>query len=463
MVNLPSYDEALAMALPAAHELSREKLHLYHTVGRVLGEDITADRDQPPFDRSAMDGFALRAEAWAAGKAFRIMGTVPAGGVLPAGLDIDPARDVVRIATGAAVPDMFDAVVQIEKAVVTEGDGGEAAVVFEVDAVKPWMKIHRRGADAAAGATVIRAGTLLGPHHVGIAAAAGAVKIEVRRRPRVVVLSSGDEVRPTGTPTDELGPQQIRDSNGPMLVALLGSMGCEVLRHDHVSDEAEAVVQACIRAATNADLVVTAGGVSVGQRDLFPATWPTLGYDTVLHGVKMQPGKPVFIARPPGLSATDFTANPAVAPPYTAVVVGLPGNPVSVLATAHLFVWPMVRKMLGLDCPHDNESTGGSTCGIGGGVGGGLPWRRVWLASPVKPNPKREAFRAARFVGDTREQVEVVPWQGSGDLTHTAAAEGWVRLPAGEAKLSAGTGLSFLSWLGGGASPGIARQSGGER
>jgi len=451
MTILPAYDKALNTALSVISLLDLETVSLTSAVSRVLGEDITADRDQPPFDRSAMDGFALQTEAWARGKTFRIAGGVPAGGVLPAGLNIDPSRDVVRIATGAAVPEMFDAVVQIEKASVAEGGGedGEssgATVGFEIESTKPWMNIHRRGADAAMGATVIRAGTLLGPHHVGIAAAAGAAKIQVARRPRGVVLSSGDEVRPADTPTGELAPQQIRDSNGPMLVALLEAMGCEVLRHDHVVDEADAVAEACGRAATDADLVVTAGGVSVGQRDLFPTMWPTLGYETKLHGVKMQPGKPVFIAKPPGLSATDFTANPAVAPPCTAVVVGLPGNPVSVLATAHLFVWPMVRKMLGLSIEK----------------GGGLPWRRVWLASPAKPNARREAFRAARFVGETREQVEVLPWQGSGDLMHTAAADGWVRLPAGEAELSAGTGLSFLPFLQGYADPASTPKTGGQ-
>lgn len=441
MADLPSYDQAHATALSVVSELRREIVPLQHAAGRVLADDIIADRDQPPFDRSAMDGFALRAEAWAPGRNFRVAGNVPAGGGLPGDLKIDPTRDVVRIATGAAVPGIFNAVVQIEKAAVSGGD--EATVVFEVEAVGPGMNIHPRGADAQEGAVVIPAGTRLRPHHLGIAASVGATTIGVSCRPRVVVLSSGDEVRPPGTATDDLLPQQIRDSNGPMLVAMLGAMGCEVLRHDHVLDEADAVAEACAKAAAEADLVVTAGGVSVGQRDLFPATWPRLGYETVLHGVAMQPGKPVFIARPPGLSATDSTANPAVVPPYSAVVVGLPGNPVSVLATAHLFLWPMVRKMLGL---------------ASGGVasGGVLPWRRVWLAAPVKPNARREAFRAARFVGETREQVEVLPWQGSGDLAHTATAEGWVRLPASHAELQAGTGLSFLPLLGGYADPSSA-------
>ncbi|MEM6855336.1 MAG: molybdopterin molybdotransferase MoeA [Planctomycetota bacterium] len=439
MQELPDYNQALSTAFSVVSALQPEEVKVERAAGRVLRDAVTADRDQPPFDRSAMDGFALRADAWSAGKVFRVVGSVPAGGALPTDLEIDPQRDVVRIATGAAVPAFaggFDAVVPIEKAAVEEDE--HASVVFEVDAVTAGMNIHRQGADAATGSVVIASDTLLQPHHLGIAASVGATTLKVSRPPRVVVLSSGDEVRPANTPTADLEPQQIRNSNGPMLVALLKAMGCEVIRHEHVLDEADAVHEACSRAATEADLVVTAGGVSVGQRDWFPATWPQLGYETVLHGVKMQPGKPVLVARPPRFSATDFTANPAVAPAYSAAVVGLPGNPVSVLATAHLFVWPMVRKMLGLDAL--------------------LPWRRVGLASPAKPNARREAFRAARFVGETREQVEVLPWQGSGDLSHTAAADGWVRLPVGDAELTPGVWLSFLPLLGGYADPSAARR-----
>ncbi|MEM1108726.1 MAG: molybdopterin molybdotransferase MoeA [Planctomycetota bacterium] len=432
-----TYNSALELLLRAAPRIGTERLALAESCDRVLRQDLVADRDQPPFDRSAMDGFALRADAWSpvnaetSEKRFRVVGEVPAGGTLADGLDPDPVRDVVRIATGAAVPDCFDAVVQIEKAAVSEGD--ETAVVFEINGVEPFKNIHRRGADAAAGDVVVKAGTVVQPHHLGIAAAVGATEIEVSRRPSVVVLSSGDEVQPTGTPTERLAPQHIRNSNGPMLVALLRAMGCEVLRHDHVVDEADVVRRACADAAVEADLVVTTGGVSVGSRDLFPTTWPELGYETVVHGIKMQPGKPVFVAKPPSFSPTDFTANPAVAPPYTALVVGLPGNPVSVLATAHLVVWPIVRKMLGLDITE----------------GGGLPWQRLRLASPARPNPRREAFRVARFVDAIRDRIEVLPWQGSGDLVHTVKADGWVQLPAQTDELVAGSDVFFLPLLGG--------------
>ncbi|MEL7089534.1 MAG: molybdopterin molybdotransferase MoeA, partial [Planctomycetota bacterium] len=304
-----------------------------------------------------------------------------------------------------------------------------------IDEVNPGAAIHPRGADAAAGRVVLATGTVLGPHHLGIAATVGARELVVSRKPRVVVLSSGDEVRPPEVPTRDLTPQQIRNSNGPMLVAMLRAMGAERVRHEHVVDKADAVRAACVSAAADADLVVTAGGVSVGQRDLFPTMWPTLGYETVLHGVAMQPGKPVLVAR---------KNVQASAKPQAACVVGLPGNPVSVWATAHLFLWPMVLKMLGLG-REISEGFGSS-----GGSGGGLPWRRVWLASPAKGNAKREAFRAARLIGETREQVEVVAWQGSGDLMHTATADGLVRMPIHGSELPAGSPITFLPILGSG-------------
>lgn len=429
MAELPVYDVALDLALAHAELLDVETVGLSDATGRVLREDVIADRDQPPFNRSAMDGFALSAGAWEAGKVFRIAGTLPAGGRLPAGIEIETQRDAVWIATGAAVPGVFDAVVPIEKATVDEAAG---TVRFDLDPVKPGAAIHPRGADAAAGRVVVEAGTTMGPHHLGIAATVGSRELVVSRKPRVVVLSSGDEVWPVDTATEDLPAQAIRNSNGPMLVAMLGAMGARVVRHEHVVDDADAVRAACASAAAGADLVVTAGGVSVGQRDLFPTTWPTLGYETVLHGVAMQPGKPVLVAaKREGRVQDNPDLRSRSEPASTVCVIGLPGNPVSVWATAHLFLWPMVRKMLGLNS------------------GGELPWRRVWLAAPAKGNARREAFRAARLVGETREQVEVIAWRGSGDLMHTASADGLLRMPIHAGEIPAGSGLSFMPVLGG--------------
>ncbi len=403
---LPFYDDALTAVLAGVAALETEPVSLTDAPGRVLREPLFADREQPPFERAAMDGFAVASAHWRAQQCWQIAGAVPAGAAWAG--NIDPARDVVQIATGAAVPPPFDAVVQIELAQVSSD---AQSVRFTLDHVAAWRNVHRRGADAAARDVLIPAYIRLSPHHLALAATVGITRPQVTRRPRVVALSSGDEVMPPDTATAALEPQQIRNSNGPLLAALLPRLGAQLLEHHHVPDTAAAVAQACAHAAAQADLVVTAGGVSVGERDLFPQAWRALGFTTRLHGVAMQPGKPV-------LSASGMAAGRPVQ------VLGLPGNPVSVLATAHLFAWPLLRALAGDPAP--------------------LPWRRVPLAGTATPNPRRDAFRPAALTGPDQQQVAMLPWRGSGDLSHTAAAHGLLALPAADAPYPAATPLRFL-------------------
>ncbi len=407
---LPSYDEALSKVLARVAVLDEASVPLGGALGRVLCQDIVADRDQPPFDRSAMDGYAVRVGELAADQQQPIVATIPAGGVADPGCDL--TAGVARIATGAAVPGAYDAVIPVEQA--NESSGGQC-VSFSTADVKSGACIHRHGADARAGQVLIPAGTLLGAPHIGIAAAVGAVMLTVKHRPSVSLITTGDEVRPPATATNDLEAQHIRNSNGPMLDALLSGLGTELMDHVHVVDDPDATRAAAQEALTKSDLVVTVGGVSAGRRDYLPSVWEALGLETIVKGVAIQPGKPVLIAQP-----VDNCEK---------LVIGLPGNPVSVLATAHLFVWPVVRAMLGLSPA--------------------LPWRRVWLSHEVKPNPRREAFRPARLIGDTRDQVEMIHWQGSGDLVHTSTSSGFLRIPAQEQTLQPGSQARFLPMIGG--------------
>ena len=407
---LPSYDDALRRVLQRVSQVGEELVPLGGALGRVLGRDIIADRDQPPFDRSAMDGYAVRSGEVAAGSSHGVVATIAAGAV-PAPSD-DLARGFARIATGAAVPAAYDAVIPLEQA---DEDQDGRRVRFSIDQVKAGACVHPRGADARAGQVLITAGTPLGPRHIGIAAAVGSVDIAVVRKPSVSLITTGDEVRPPATPTDGLLPQQIRNSNGPMIDALLRGLGVELMDHVHVVDDEHATLAAASEAIGKSDMVVTVGGISAGRRDYLPWAWGELGLDTIVKGVAIQPGKPVFVAQPKDESGK--------------LVVGLPGNPVSVLATAHLFVWPIIRAMVGLSPA--------------------LPWRRVWLSKEASPNPRREVFRSARLIGDTRDQVEVIHWHGSGDLAHTSQADGFVRLPAQAEPLPPGTAVRFLPMIGG--------------
>jgi molybdopterin molybdotransferase len=383
---LPGYDEALATVLGHVNALGEEKVKLGEARGRVLAAEVLADRDQPPFDRSAMDGFAVVSAEVKAGRVFGVDGGVAAGGARETFERAVPAGMVRRIATGAPLPAGTDAMVPIEQAVVS-GEG----VSFTVESVKAWQNIHRRASDVKAGGVTVPAGTRLSARHIGLAATSGCVELAVGKMPRVTLLTTGDEVVSPETATGNLGPQQIRNSNGPMLSALIGELGGRLLAHRHLPDDLEKTIEAARSALDASDLVITNGGVSVGERDYLPEAWKRLGMQVILHGVNIQPGKPVFVA-------TDGKGK---------MVMGLPGNPVSVLCTAHLFVRPVIAAMQG---------------GIKG-----LAWRKAKLAETSKANAKREMFRAGYWLEDG--SVRVIPWQGSGDLAHTAQAEVWVRMP----------------------------------
>lgn len=406
---LPTYDQALELVLSHVPRVGEERVPLAQALGRVLAEDVMADRDQPPFERSAMDGFAVRSEDITPHASLPVVGTVSAGGDAASfTVPIQPGT-ARRIATGAPLPVGADATIPIEQATVS-GDASSQRVSFVVDSAKPWQNVHRRASDAAVGSRVIRAGTRIAPHHIGILAAVGNASPLVKQRPRVTVLTTGDEVVPCDTPTSAMGPQQIRNSNGPMLLALLRTLlagDAVVLHHEHLPDEPEVTLAAAREAASRSHLVITNGGVSVGERDFFPSAWRRLGLETLLHGVNIQPGKPVLVVKDD-----------------CKLVLGLPGNPVSVLCTAHLFVWPVLCRMADANTAP-------------------LPWRSVTLAFETKATSKRQLFRAAKLNADG--SATVLPWHGSGDLMHTAEIDGWVRLPIQDEPVRAGTVVPWLN------------------
>ena len=234
-----------------------------------------------------------------------------------------PSGACVAIATGAPLPADVDTVIQHELS-----DRGDP-VRFTVASIERGHAVHRRGADARAGDELLPAGTRLGAHHLGIAASVGATELRVRRRPRAVVLSSGDEVVPPSAGL--VLSHQIRNSNATLATELLRRFGAEPVAARHVPDDPDATAAAVAEALAEADLLVTIGGISAGARDFFPGTFAGHGVRLELHGAAIQPGRPVLVGQAPG----------------GAVVVGLPGNPVSVLACACLFAWPIVRRSSG--------------------------------------------------------------------------------------------------------------------
>jgi molybdopterin molybdotransferase len=397
MTGLPDYAEALGTVLAAVEPLGQtETVERDEASRRVLAEDIVADRDLPPFDRAEMDGYALRAAEVGRVEAFPVAAAISAGQA--ADVSVPPGH-CVAIATGAPLPADADTVIPHEQS------DRRDPVRFTATAIETGNAVHPRGADARAGDTLVPAGTLLEAHHLGIVATVGREQIVVARRPRATVLTSGDEVRPVSA---ALEPYQIRNSNGPMVCALLRRIGAEPVACLHVTDDPDLTATAVAEALGRSDLLVTVGGVSVGKRDYLPEAFAAQGVSFLLHGAAIQPGRPLLAGR----ARTG------------AIVVGLPGNPVSALACTCLFCWPVVRAQLGL--------------------GPALPWRPVELAEAVKPNPSRRAFRPAMLVDGGRALVP--GWAGSGDLAHTAGTDGLVELPVRSQPVEAATTLRFLPW-----------------
>jgi molybdopterin molybdotransferase len=315
-------DEARAKVLAAVRPLPTEDIAVQDALGRVLAEDIVAERDVPSFANSAMDGFAVRSGP--AGRALRIVGESRAGA--PAGVGVGDG-EAVRISTGAALPDGADAVLQVEL-VTLDGD----TVTLEDD-VEPERNLRPPGDDVNAGQVVLPAGTRMGPAEIGIAVVAGRRTVTCARSPRVVVLATGDELVAPGGP---LGPGQLHNSNGATLAALATQAGARVLRTDTVADTGQATRAAIAAALEEADVVVLSGGVSVGPHDHVKPALQALGVDEVFWRVALRPGRPTWFG------TRDDT-----------LVFGLPGNPVSAMVTFMLFARPALGAMQG--APHEPE------------------------------------------------------------------------------------------------------------
>ena len=304
--------------------LPLETVPLADALGRTLGEELTSLDDVPPFDSSAMDGFAVRAEdtrgaARDAPVELTLAGESRAGAPAARG----PERgEAVRISTGAMIPPGADAVVRVE-------DTAEREPVVEIHAaVPPGKEVRRAGEDIAAGERVLGPDRVLGAAELGVAASVGVAELRCRRRPRVSILVTGDELVPPGRP---LAPGQIRNTNGIALEALARDAGAVVAERTTVGDDYDATVEA-LSLAVREDVAITTGGVSVGPHDHVKPALEALGVEEVFWGVALRPGKPTWFGTHDGT-----------------LVFGLPGNPVSAMVTFHLFVRPALLALTGAD------------------------------------------------------------------------------------------------------------------
>jgi molybdopterin molybdotransferase len=318
-VTLLSLDAARALLLADVAPVDSELLALAECGDRTLAADIVAARDQPPDPVSAMDGYAVRAEDVFAGARLRIIGDAPAG--VPFGGSVAPGT-AVRIATGGVVPRGADRIVIQE---LTARDGDEVRIEKAPGAAG---YVRAAASDFAAGQTLARAGDLLTPARLGLAAAANLGTLPVRRRPRVALFASGEELREPGS---ALAPGLIVNSAGYALAELVRSWGGAPIRHEILSDDRARCAEQIAGAGLDAEIVVPLGGASVGERDVLRPVLEGLGACMIFARIAVQPGKPCWHARFPD----------------GRLVIGLPGNPASAFVCAHLLLKPLMDALLG--------------------------------------------------------------------------------------------------------------------
>ncbi|CAA9444994.1 MAG: Molybdopterin molybdenumtransferase [uncultured Rubrobacteraceae bacterium] len=316
---LIDHHEAVRLVLENTPCLPVARVPLVDAQGLALAEDVRARFDSPPFDNSAVDGYAVRSADAEAGRFFKVVDEAPAG--LPAQKKVGEG-EAIKIFTGGVIPEGADAVVMVEN---TSGWGEE----FELrKAAGPGNNLRGAGEDVREGNLMLRAGTEIGAPEIALAATQGYGELPVYRRPRVVVLSTGTELVEPGA--RELSPGEIFDSNSFALLAQSRETGAEARRVAAASDDADVLRDAMEEALESADVVVTSGGVSVGEKDLVKSTLLNLGVEQVFWGIKLKPGKPVFFG-----TRDD------------ARFFGLPGNPVSAMVCFELFVRPALMGMMG--------------------------------------------------------------------------------------------------------------------
>ena len=392
-MRLLSVEDARARMLAGVSPLPAERVLLSQTLGRVLAEDILAARDQPPFAASAMDGWAVRAADGAGPR--RIVGESAAGhgyaGTVGAG-------EAVRIFTGAPVPSGADHV-------VIQEDATREGLSVTIPAITHPRHVRPAGQDFHAGARLLRAGARLDPWRLSLAAAAGRATLSLAPRPKVAILSTGEEVvEPGGAP----GPFQIFNSGTTALCALVRSWGGEAMALRPVGDDLAATAGAV--EGVTCDLLVTLGGASVGDHDLVKPALATLGLRLVVESVNVRPGKPTWFG-------TLGDGRP---------VLGLPGNPASALVCAELFLGPLIRALQGADPA--------------------LTMIQARSLHPLTANGPREHWMRARLCQgvDATLTAESFADQDSSLVTVFAEADALIRRPTDAPALAAGDLVEIL-------------------
>ena len=379
-----------------------ESLPVGQCAGAVLRENVYAERDQPPFDRVAMDGMALASSAAASGRRRFKLQAMQAAGEPPTALTSD--ENCIEVMTGAVLPGGCDTVVPVERLQSADGyveiDGGAGSV--------PWKNVHRRASDRTQGALLLAAGSVLNAPEIAVAASAGMARVRVSSQPAIVVVSTGNELVEPGDP---IAPHQIRRSNAYAVVAALRQRGFQRVADDHLPDDAQRLRERLRLHLHTHEVLIISGGVSMGRFDLVPKALEDIGVRCVLHGIAQRPGKPMWY----GTSHEGRS------------VFALPGNPVLTLVCLVRYVVPALYAAMGMPAASRE---------------------RVALAAPIHSAAQMTGFVPVRVSHDdwARPWATPCPTNGSGDFASLAMTDGFIELPPGPADFAKGYVTRLFRW-----------------
>jgi molybdopterin molybdotransferase len=399
---LPTPGEAESLVRERVQLLPVESRPLESLAGAILAQAVRSERDQPPFDRVTMDGIAFASQAWREGRRrFRIAGMQAAG---RAPLRLEHPADCLEAMTGAVLPEGCDCVVPVERLQVSEG----VATVADDTPVEPFLNVHTRGLDAREGDLLLARGVSLGAPELAVLASAGLARADVRTEPRIVIVTTGDELV---APDQPIASWQVRRSNSYALQGALNLRGYRRVAEDHLPDDAAVLAERLATHLATHDVLVLTGGVSMGRLDHVPSVLRDLGVQEVFHKVAQRPGKPIWF----GIGPSGQT------------VFGLPGNPVSALVCLLRYVVPALAAMLGAPAK---------------------PVEQVPLGAPFRVKPAMAFFLPVQ-VEHSAAQGRVAmprPTRGSGDFISLLGTDGFVQLPPGPQEFPAGYVAPLYRW-----------------
>lgn len=392
-----NYREAQNMLLGEARSFGKEEISLGEAFGRVVSEQVVADRDYPPFNRAAMDGFALRYADFEKGmRQFEVCETIFAGQEAITRLS---SGKCYKIMTGASTPLDADCVVRRE-----DTDEGKTHMTILIESLKPMQNIAKRGEDLKRDAVIIDQPLVATPAVISLLAAVGKQKVQVEKLPRVALITTGNEVKPVDHPVSDV---QIRNSNTWLLQSLLAKNNIQPFSIAHLDDDPEQL-RAAFRNVLQADIIICSGGVSAGDADFVPEIAEALGVKKLLHNLMIRPGKPIWCGKLPGKG----------------ILFALPGNPLSCMVTFTLFVRPYLHACYGLPQP---------------------PTLSMTLQEERVKKTQLDEFFPVKII-DGSAAVSMVPFNGSGDIRAALFADGIARHALEKPVIKAGEPVDYIAF-----------------